>query len=62
MSTPIKQTLTAREARLVDQLISLYNGRETELVEYLSVLAEIAAGRKLIKDLEADHARPKQPK
>ena len=52
MSAPIRRIINEREVRLVDNLVSLYNEGETEVIKYITVLAEIAAGRKLLKDLE----------
>lgn len=57
MSAPIRRIINEREVRLVDNLVSLYNEGETNVIKYITVLAEIAAGRKLLKDLEIQDAR-----
>ncbi len=40
---------------MLNNLIALYNESETDVIKYIGVLAEIAAGRKLLKDLETQH-------
>ncbi len=55
MSAPVRLFITKREEQLLNTLLALYNDSETEIIKYLGLLAEIAAGRKLLRDLETQH-------